>query len=358
MSTPAIHAPRIDDEGVTFSIPDPDSSFTSVNLWQEILRPRPGPAFARPNGASAWRLRLQRPAADRIEYKLELTHRNGTVEVVCDPFNPLRAPGPFGDKSIVEWPNYKPPEWVTESAEAGTSFEVSIRNRALKRELPAIVWTSPGRSRIEPLPLLVVHDGPEYDEFSALTRYLAWATESNRIPPLRVALLKPVDRDETYSASAAYARALAHEVLPALSELAPAPHGRRMRAGMGASLGALAMLHTHRTNPASFGGLFLQSGSFFRQRFDPQESGFARFRRITRFVGRVATDTEWPHPISVSMTCGSAEENLHNNRYTRHILAAQGYDVAWHEHPDAHNWVSWRDTFDPHLARFLLRLWT
>ena len=41
---------------------------------------------------------------------------------------------------------------------------------------------------------------------------------------------------------------------------------------MGASLGALAMLHAHVRHPKSFDGLLLQSGSFFRQRYDKQES--------------------------------------------------------------------------------------
>ena len=57
---------------------------------------------------------------------------------------------------------------------------------------------------------------------------------------------------------------------------------------MGASLGALAMLHAHRMHPDLFGGLFLQSGSFFRQRLDRYERGFPRFGRISRFVGRRA----------------------------------------------------------------------
>ena len=50
------------------------------------------------------------------------------------------------------------------------------------------------------------------------------------------------------------------------------------------SLGALAMLHAHRSSPELFDGLFLQSGSFFMPRFDSQESGFVRYRRIVRFV--------------------------------------------------------------------------
>ncbi len=130
-----------------------------------------------------------------------------------------------------------------------------------------------------------------------------------------------------------------------------------MRVGMGASLGGLAMLHIHRTGPATFGALFLQSGSFFRQRYDKQESGFPRFRRISRFVGQVLMAESWVHPIAVTMTCGTIEENLANNRATRDALARQAYEVRLIENRDGHNWVGWRDTFDPHLIDLLQRMW-
>src|SRR6185437_10387518 len=117
---------------------------------------------------------------------------------------------------------------------------------------------------------LVVHDGPEYAEYSSLTRFLDVMSWEERIPPLRAALIQPVDRNETYSASALYAGALVRELLPAITR--KAPHGPRI--GMGASLGALAMLHVHRRYPRTFDALFLQSGSYFRQRFDKVESSF------------------------------------------------------------------------------------
>jgi enterochelin esterase family protein len=126
---------------------------------------------------------------------------------------------------------------------------------------------------------------------------------------------------------------------------------------MGASLGGLAMLHQHRTHAAAFGALFLQSGSFFRQRFDRHESGFPRFRRISRFVGRVLTAEDWPHPIPITMTCGTIEENLANNRAVVLALRRQGYEIEMFENRDGHNWVGWRDTFDPWLVDLLSRAW-
>jgi enterochelin esterase family protein len=39
------------------------------------------------------------------------------------------------------------------------------------------------------------------------------------------------------------------------------------------------------------------------------------------------------------------------------VLSAQGYQVTLVENPDAHNYVGWRDTFDPALADLMRRVW-
>lgn len=349
--------PVVGDAGVTFRVRDPDRELAGVRLLQDVRRPRVGPPFERRNGA--WELRFPLAGADRMEYRLELTRADGTTEVVCDPANPRRAPGPFGDKSVVELPAYRPPEWVgREPAARGHVSRLDVPSAALGTTLTVELWSSPGAGAADRLPLLVAHDGPEYARLSALTHLLDVHAGDGTLPPMRAALLPPVDRDRDYSASPAYARALTHEVLPALAARAPVPEGRAMRVGMGASLGALAMLHAHRSAPASFGALFLQSGSFFRHRFDAHESGFARFRRVARFVGRVDAAESWPHPVSVAMTCGAIEENLANNRATRDALARQGYDVELHEVRDGHNWIAWRDAFVPPLVHLLRRTWT
>jgi len=128
--------------------------------------------------------------------------------------------------------------------------------------------------------------------------------------------------------------------------------------GMGSSLGALAMLHAHRLYPSAFGGLFLQSGSFFDSRLDPQERDFARFIRLTRFVLATRRPAAGPHPIPVVLTCGAAEENLGNNRQMTGALLAQGYPARMVEVPDAHNFIAWRDALDPALTDLLTTAWS
>lgn len=348
--------PLVDDAHVTFRVDDPHGDVVRVRLVQELLRPRVGPEFARVD--ARWQLRLPRPDVHRIEYQLELTRADGTTEVVCDPANPRRAPGPFGDKSVVEMPGYRPPAWVARRpAATGDVVALDVPSATLRATLRVELWSSHGTRPADRLPLLVAHDGPEYARLSSLTHLLDVQAADGALPPMRAALVPPVERDQDYSASAAYARALTHEILPAVTAEAPVPRGRAMRVGMGASLGALAMLHAHRGAPAAFGGLFLQSGSFFQPRLDGHESGFARFRRVTRFVGRVLAAEGWAHPVPVAMTCGTIEENLANNRAMRDALARQGYDVELHEVRDGHNWVAWRDAFEPPLVRLLQRTW-
>ncbi len=358
-STPTTRTgPEVTDDEIVFRFPDPDGELAQVRLYQEIRRPRNGPDLDYDSEAGTWIHRFPRPDADRMEYLFEIVHKDGSSELLQDPNNEVHSPGAFGDKSVVEFPGYAEPSWLhADAAPDGHETTFGLRCRPVKDQLPTILWSPPGADPEEPLPLLIVHDGPEYAKIAGLTVFFDRGLAAGSLPRFRAALVGPVDRDQIYSASASYARSLTHEIIPALLERAPTPPGRNMRIGMGASLGALAMLHVHRRSPASFGALFIQSGSFFRMRFDKQESGFVRFKRISRFVGEVLTAEEWAHPIKVTMTCGTIEENLKNNRAVEQALRRQGYDARLTANRDGHNWVGWRDTFDPHLTELLNGMW-
>jgi enterochelin esterase-like enzyme len=318
-----------------FHVPDPRRRLAAVRLVHE-LRGRLPQELSR-NGR-AWELTATAPDVARFEYQLELIDRNGGSERILDPGNPKRASGPWGDKSVWEEPGYRPPDWLGED-QVGEAKPVTIASRILKAELPALIWAHPAAT--ERSPLLVAHDGPEYVEHSALLTYLA------QLPPLRAALIGPVDRNEIYSASARYSRALAEEILPQLPA-APA------RIGLGASLGALSLFHTHRRHPESFDALFLQSGSFFR-RAESYEKRFPRYERIARFVGGVHRNRP-ERTIPIVLACGTVEENLAANRALEESLRARGYDARLHEFRDGHNWVAWRDSFHPQLHRLLQRI--
>ena len=334
------------------TLADPDGRFAAVRLCSDL----PGPdAFARADGE--WRLELGDPPVTRLEYELEVEHPDGRTERICDPDNDRCAPGAFGDKSVLLLPGYTPPAWLDAEPVAGRRDTVSVHGRGLGAQVEAEIWSPADEDPHDALPLLVAHDGPEYDRLGELTRFSATAIATGALPPHRVALLAPGDRDEWYSASARYATALTHDVVPALRRTVPV---RGLLIGMGASLGALAMLHAHRTQLGVFGALFLQSGSFFMPRFDSHESSFGRYKRIVRFV-RATLRGDRGHrgrPVPVALTCGSGEENLLNNRVMARALAEQGYEATMHEVADTHNFTAWRDALDPRLTDLLRRAWS
>ena len=212
---------------------------------------------------------------------------------------------------------------------------MTIPSRILRSELPALVWAHPDANGDSPL--LVAHDGPEYAEHSSLLRLLP------QLPPLRATLIGPVDRNEIYSASAPATRARSPR--RSCPSLPPAP----VRIGLGASLGALALFHAHRRFPQSFDALYLQSGSFFR-RAESYERWFPRYERIARFVGGVHRNRpERPIPRRARLRHGRGEPRREPR--PRRLARRPRYDVRLHEFRDGHNWVAWRDSFQPAPAR-------
>jgi enterochelin esterase family protein len=332
-------------------VADPEGRYSAVRLASDLHLSEAERSFARVDGE--WVLDLWPRDVQRLEYRLELVGAGGRVEYALDPGNPHRAPGALGDRSVLLLPGYRPPAWLTAAGVEGRFDELAVRGRGLGASVAIRVW-SPADAGDRPLRLLLAHDGPEYDALAGLTRFAAAQIAAGELPPHRVALLAPGDRDQWYSASQVYGRVLTHDVIPALRDAFPTVGGL---AGMGASLGALAMLHAHRSFPRSFGALFLQSGSFFTPRLDPQEWRFPRFARIVRFVRGMERNGQYAMPVPVTMTVGAAEENVHNNREMAHVLAGQGYALDFEQVPDMHNYTGWRDAFDPHLGALLRRAW-
>ena len=319
-------APNIPQYGtnqdtVTFTLKDPEEGrLTSVRLWQEVRIP--GDRLAMTWSDGAWTLTIPRPAVDRMEYLFELTHADGGQETICDPANPLRVGGAFGDHSVHQFPEYRLPAWLPVVIEdAGRFADLDVPADGIAHNITGCLWTSGGLDDDTPAGLIVAHDGPEYDQLADLTRYLSAEIALGALPPLRVALLAPGPRDEWYSASGAYGRALTRS-RRAASAQSGAPVTQVV--GMGASLGALEMLVAHRSAPNAFDGLFLQSGSYFQPGLDDQERSFSEFQRIARSVGGVLASAGSRRPVPTVLTCGGIEENLGNNRAMLRALTCTG----------------------------------
>jgi enterochelin esterase-like enzyme len=351
VTTPTAAGPLVRGGLISFRLRDPDERLAGVRLSADRGFPSSGAPF-HPE-AGDWALTIAAPDLARFEYLLELEPGDGGYPGrVPDPGNPLRAPGAFGEKSVVELPGYAPPAWLSAECVDGRREQLAVPAGALDADVEVELWSPGDAPDGEPLPLLVAHDGPEFDQLAALTRYCAAQIAAGTLPRHRVALLAPGERNEWYSASALYARAFACSVLPTVAGAVAV----RAPVGMGASLGGLAMLHAHHRFPECFDALFLQSASFFMPRHDAHEGGFPRYRRIVRFVRALAREAP-PRTVPVALTCGRLEENVHNNRAVARGLAASGYPASLHEVRDLHNYTAWRDALHPHLTDLLRTVW-
>jgi enterochelin esterase-like enzyme len=337
---------EVDGDDVVVRYADPEHTASEVRVWAHLIL---GDTTLQ-RVVGGWEARLRDLPVDRLEYLLDI---DGDLRP--DPSNPLLVPGPFGDHSWIPLAAYRQPAWLDVEPVAGERTALTLSRTATGR-IDCAIWSPADAPSSEPLPLLVSHDGPEMDAYGGLTAYTGAMIASGALPRMRVALVSPGPRrNKRYAANPPYARALTMRLVPAITG-AFGTRGRPVLAGQ--SLGALAALHAAWTSPTTFGGLFLQSGSFFTPDLDPQESGFEHWHEVTGFVTSVRAATQAaPEAPPTTLTCGTAEENHANNLALRHHLAALGIETGWGEVRDGHTWTCWRDTLHPHLTSLLTHVW-
>ena len=186
--------------------------------------------------------------------------------------------------------------------------------------MDAVVWQPESVASNDPLPMLYAHDGPEMASYGGLLdvgapvgaggcRGCGWRC----CRPARATSSTPPTRRTPPPSPTTSSPPCAPRARPTTGRCSPA------RASA-----AVAALHAAWTSPATFAGLLLQSGSFFTPELDPQESDFDHCDEVTGFVGEPARGRTAPDAPMVAMTCGTAEENLANNRLMHDHLRRLG----------------------------------
>jgi enterochelin esterase family protein len=329
----------VDGDRVVFRLGDPDHVHEGVRLWFDLVRPAEWPEdLALTEVPGGWELWLERPDLDCLEYLFDVGG-----DLTLDPGNPDQVDGAFGPHSFLAMPHYRSPVWLDREPRAGERHQLSAS------DIDVEVWEPDGHVDDE-LPLLLVHDGAEMDHYGRVLHYAGTRR------PMRVALLSPGDdRGERYAANPAYADALVADVIPAVTDRFPTAYRPVL---LGQSLGGLAALHAAWLHPEAFAGLMTQSGSFFTPVLDPQESDYAFFDQVVGFVASVHESTGTPAEFpAVALTCGTAEENLANNRLMHTHLLDLDAAATWGEVRQGHTWTCWRDSLDPSLADLFHKVW-
>ncbi len=336
----------VDAEGITFGMPDAEHEHESVTLWSHVGLA----AHELERVEGGWSLRLTDLPVECLEYLFDVDG-----ETTTDPTNPETVDGAFGHHSFLTLPGYEAPDWLEGPQVPSVQTEVLVQNTPVG-DIDVTVWAPADADAGDALPMLFAHDGPEMAKYGMLLDYAGAMVAAGELPPMRIALLAPGARNERYAANPAYAESLTGHVVPAIAEDHPIL-GRPVLSGQ--SLGAVAALHAAWTSPETFGGMLLQSGSFFTEDLDPQEKEFEFWDEVAGFVSIVhAAERAAPEAPFVAMSCGSAEENYANNCLMTDQLRRVGLEVDWGERPQGHTWTCWRDLLHPHLTDLLRKVWT
>lgn len=344
-------APTVVDDRLVFVVDDPQHRLRQVQLAcdDDLVADH---RFRRT--VDGWTLGVPRPPVQRLEYRLLVADRDGDAAVVLDPGNPNTVATVFGNRSVAHLPEYREPAWRTDPG-----LDANRTTRAVDTvvgTVPVTTWSPVELPDSTPAPLLVVHDGPEYDRLADLGTWASAITASGRVPRFRMALLQPVARDEWYSVNPDWPAAMATIV----DHLTADQGITGPLVLMGASLGGLAALQVALDGSDDMlpvGGVFSQSGSFFLPHLDPQEATHPGFSRITAWVGGVRTRAKRVTPLDIALTCGTHEENLDNNLAMVEVLAAAGHRTSFAPLPDLHNYTAWRDGLAPSLDDLVTRQW-
>jgi len=299
-------------------------------------------SFRRVDRTDLWYLVTDVPEESRIEYKLEVI-ANGEERWIEDPLNPLRACDPFGANSVLRATGYEVPDWTRPDPEArgGRLEEVTIRSRALRRNFRVTMYLPAGFQKSRRHPLLVVHDGGDYLEYSDLKTVLDNLIHRLETAEIVAALVHPRRRLEEYTANPDHSRFLTEELVPRLENryrLSARPEGRGL---MGASMGAVSSLHAAWSYPEFYGRVLIQSGSYASSDGCPPP----REPLLEPIVGFLDSYRDHPIPLAdrVYMSCGIYEPLILVNRPLVPVLQSTGMEVRYTEARDGHNWENWRD---------------
>jgi enterochelin esterase family protein len=294
-------------------------------------------------GTDLWHLTLEIPRQSRVEYKYEV-HRGGASAWIEDPLNVNRARDPFGANSVLQSDGYEAPNWTQADplARPGTLDPfVFVSNSFAARRTGHIYL--PARFReTRQYPLLVVHDGGDYLNYTGMKTVLDNLIHRLEIPDVIVAFTDSPDRLREYANDEAHAKYITEELAPYLATKYPLIDRPQARCLMGASFGAVAAFSTAYRYPGFWGRLLLQSGSFAFTDIGKRNRRGPLFDRVVECVNNYRAE---PKAISerVFVSCGVYESLIYENRSLVPLLDSTGMQVRFVESRDGHNWENWRD---------------
>lgn len=332
-------SPLVEPEALTFLW---RGEAESLELLRWIHAGVDSQSFQRLADSDLWVLRIPVQDDGRFEYKLKVVFSD-REEWILDPMNPNRAGDPFGQNSVAMTFGYVPPEWSRDrGAPRGRMEDLKVESLVFGQNRNERVYLPNDYDIKKKYPLVVIHDGGDYDEYADLTISLDNLIDSGDIPSLIAILIQADDRMSEYPNGRRHARYVAGELLQAMTEnysISPRAEDRIL---LGASLGAVASLVTAFRFPGVFGGLILKSGSFVLDPSKLEHRPDPVFRRIARLVD-VVRRAPALQSTRAFISTGELEGLAQDNEALAELLRGTGVDVLFKSSWDGHHWHNWRD---------------
>jgi enterochelin esterase family protein len=236
------------------------------------------------------------------------------------------------------------PSWIQPDAESlpGRLEEMWLPSAAFGDTRRVLLYFPARFRRTRRYPLLFVHDGLDYLQYTGLKTILDNLIHRLEIPEMVVAMSNSQNRLGEYANDERHARWVTEEVFPFLEERFPligTPAGRCL---MGASFGGVASLSTAFRYPDFYGRLLLQSGSFAFTDIGKTNQRGPLFDQVVAFMNEFRAERK--HVADqLFVSCGRYESLIYENRSLVPLLQAIGMEVRFVEARDGHNWENWRD---------------
>ncbi len=273
----------------------------------------------------------------RLDYKFILDGSNW----ILDPRNPRQVSGGYGPNSELAMPGYIQP-WEIKKYEGvaqGSIKSFTLESPQVGKNFSIQVYLPPGYEQAggHAFSTVYVHDGHEYLGLGSMRNVLDNLLDSNKIDPLIVVFIRPLNRDDEYAAANRfnYAQYVAETVVPYIdANYKTYPHAE-YRLTMGASYGGNISGLISYTYPDVIANSGWHSPALWPNRGEVAEM-YVNAKKNVKIYFNVGTyenlgvDWDW-------FTQG---------------LSGLGYEYNWDELYEGHSWGQWRATTDDILEYF------
>ncbi|KAF0093557.1 MAG: putative esterase [Puniceicoccaceae bacterium 5H] len=351
-----------------------DAQTRSVFLNWPVFSPRKEDnLFQQLPGTNVWYYTAEMPRGLRMTYKLapnapfgpgstrQELRRAILAVTQADPLNPHRWPSAaaldrFEAHSCIDLTGAAP-MWEQTDVPAGKLQTHWFESQLLGNRRDITLYTPAQAPEGGPeMPLLIVFDADRYLEQIPGPAILDHLIAEGQIPPtIAVFVSNPTSqsRSEELPANPVFAESLATELLPWLEHYCTFTDDPQQRVLAGASYGGLAASSVAFFQPAAFGAVLSQSGSYW---WAPEGAeGPAGAESEPAWLNRqfAASDHRLIRFYLEAGTLETASDIRPTNRALRDILHAKGYDVTYREFAGGHDDYAWQFGFAQGLVALL-----